>query len=217
MRPDTPSNSPVGLEIPNHYEHAWRRLHLAAEVRRFEIGLFWQRSLFFWGFIGAAFVGVSQSVETHPRLALIIACFGLVCSVCWNLVNKGSKYWQEAWEAKVRRVESELNLDLFQRVEGIQPKGRWFSAKRYSVSKVAIFLSYYTCFVWACIVAFLIFRLSFPNHTGWFGCATVLFCAATMAFIYWAIKSTKSDLMYIPESYRGGERGNDEPMVTKGR
>jgi len=38
-------------------------LELAADVQKFEIGLFWHRSLFFWGFIGAAFVAYAAFMK----------------------------------------------------------------------------------------------------------------------------------------------------------
>ncbi len=35
-------------------------LEMAVDVRKFEIGLFWQRSLFFWGFIAATFLAYAN-------------------------------------------------------------------------------------------------------------------------------------------------------------
>ena len=40
-------------------------LEYAAEARRFEIERFWQRSLFFWGFIGAAFIAYGCSATKN--------------------------------------------------------------------------------------------------------------------------------------------------------
>ena len=84
-------------------------LKYAVEMRNFEIERFWQRSLFFWGFIGVAFVAYAQlPVKVDPQAAwsciqFVVSCFGLVCSVAWTLQNRGSKYWQEAWEASRKR------------------------------------------------------------------------------------------------------------------
>ena len=69
------------------------------DTRKFEIDLFWKRSLFFLGFISAAFIGFGALYKKDaPELALLLACFGLVCSVAWTLANRGSKYWQENWQ-----------------------------------------------------------------------------------------------------------------------
>jgi len=46
-------------------------------------------------------------------LAVLIACFGFVCSVAWSLVNRGSKYWQENWEFIVEGNEGDITGDLF--------------------------------------------------------------------------------------------------------
>ena len=67
----------------------------ASEVRKFEITLFWTRSLFFWGFIAAAFVAIAALKNDQATLSLLISEFGVVCSLAWTLGNRGSKYWQE--------------------------------------------------------------------------------------------------------------------------
>jgi len=129
----------------------------AADVRKFEIGLFWQRSIFFWGFIAAAFIGyadLAKGEETNSDLMITIACFGLVCSVAWTLLNRGSKYWQEAWEQKVERTEKKvLSERLYFNEEPVEiEKGWWLRARRYSVSKLVIALSDFTALVWLFLI-----------------------------------------------------------------
>lgn len=128
-------------------------LKYAAETRKFEIERYWQRSLFFWGFIGAAFVSYAALYDkTDKLLPLVIACFGLVCSVAWTLQNRGSKYWQEAWEQKVIAVERDvLGASLFSNSEPIQKKGIW-GASKYSVSKLAVALSDFTVIIWVVLM-----------------------------------------------------------------
>ncbi|MGA3131711.1 MAG: hypothetical protein ABSD59_12970 [Terracidiphilus sp.] len=125
-------------------------LRYAAEARRFEIERFWHRSLFFWGFISVAFVAYAQLSNNRSSVDLpfVIACFGIVCSVAWTLQNRGSKYWQEAWEQKVESVEDAvLGASLFHNHEPLQPKGFW-GAGKFSVTKLAIALSDFTVLVW---------------------------------------------------------------------
>ena len=177
-------------------ETAWRRLQMAADARRLEIGLFWQRSLFFWGFIAAAFVGLAASVGDHPRLALLISCFGLVCSACWSLANRGSKYWHEAWEQKVHREQEAIGGPLFSKIEPTQDKGPWLSARRYSVSKLVVLLSDYVCLVWLGVLSFLVATVidwqGFAR--AWRDGATLLFVVVTGCFVYAALRHTKSTL-----------------------
>jgi hypothetical protein len=130
-------------------------LRHAAETRRFEITLFWQRSLFFWGFIAATFVAYAAATDKlhgNTELALPIACFGALSSLAWTLTNRGSKYWQEAWEKKVKTVEKEvLGKYLFSEIEPLTPDGIWGPA-RYSVSKLTIILSDLTGLFWLGLV-----------------------------------------------------------------
>ena len=57
-----------------------RRFEVALQTRQLEIELFWKRSLFFWGFIVAAFAAIGILKETQPTLSLIVSGFGFVCS-----------------------------------------------------------------------------------------------------------------------------------------
>lgn len=170
-------------------ENARRRLEMATDARKLEIGLFWQRSLFFWGFIATAFIGLAASVGDHPRLALLFAYFGLVCSVCWNLANRGSKYWHEAWEQKVKREEYKIGEFLFSKNEDVPSEG-WLSARRYSVSKLVILLSYYVCLVWLAILISLVANIfEYQSLTGaWY---EILLTIVTIIFIFAAYKYTK--------------------------
>lgn len=149
-------------------------LKYGSEVRKFEIERFWQRSLFFWGFIGAAFVAYSQVAERPGNLSFFISCFGIVCSVAWTLQNRGSKYWQEAWEAKVESVErAVLGTDLFANREPIQRKGPW-GAQTFSVSKLAIALSDFTVVVWIALAIKAFPPKSQSTQTFWESCAATI-------------------------------------------
>jgi hypothetical protein len=123
-------------------------LEIAADVRKLEVTLFWQRSIFFWGFIAAAFVAFA-SLKDDLKLRFLVACFGIVCSLAWTLGNRGSKYWYEAWEQKVTDAqEAAIGIKLFTKVEPVRRSGWIWQARRYSVSKLAIALSDFTVLVW---------------------------------------------------------------------
>lgn len=132
---------------------------------QFELEQFWKRSLFFWGFIGAAFVAFATS-DSHPSLQAAIASFGFVCSVVWTLANRGSKFWYEDWERNLMSAEVNVTGSLYGSpgkesakdnvkrgfLEGI---GRWlWKGRRYSPSKLAIALSDYIVIFWFCILAY---------------------------------------------------------------
>lgn len=128
-----------------------KRFDAALATRQFEIDLFWKRSLFFWGFIVAAFVAVAALDGKSLVLSIIISGFGMVCSLGWTLANRGSKYWQEQWEAKIEAVEDGVTGPLFKQEAPQQNKGGWLSGRRYSVSKLAIAISDYVFLVWIAV------------------------------------------------------------------
>ncbi len=132
-----------------------RVFETAADIRKFEIGLFWQRSLFFWGFIGAAFIAYATLLTNSDKdLPLAIACFGFVCSVAWTFANRGSKYWQEYWENEVEEIECRfLGQRLFRKEGKVRPKNWWLRARRYSVSRLTIALSDFTAAIWLLLIA----------------------------------------------------------------
>jgi hypothetical protein len=168
----------------------------ALATRNFEISLFWQRSIFFWGFIGAAFVAYAALRDAHSGLSLVIVCFGLVCSVAWAWVNRGSKYWQEAWEAKVERSEDAVTGALFQVEEPLKKgNGWWLAARRYSVSKLSIAMSDYTTCLWLALLAWEGVRMIEPARATlelkrWGATAWVIFTVGYCAALLIAGRST---------------------------
>lgn len=131
----------------------------ATDTRKFEIELFWKRSLFFWGFISVTFAGFAAVKDS--LLAMVLACFGLACSVIWTLGNRGGKYWQEAWEKKVERIEamlpkSSVTNSLLPMFDSREPddytKGAWLRGRQFSVSKLTIALSDFTFLIWAALL-----------------------------------------------------------------
>jgi hypothetical protein len=125
-------------------------LQLATEARKFQIDLFWQRSLFFWGLIAATFLAYANLRESEPEIRYAVICVGLIFSLGWTLVNRVSKYWQEVWEQKVEEVEELILVDRPSRnPEPTQEEKFWlWSARKYSVSKLAIALSDFTLLIW---------------------------------------------------------------------
>ena len=133
-------------------EQKKKKYDVALATRNFEIELFWKRSVFFWGFIASAFVGYATLIKNEESIAIVVACFGFVCSVAWSLVNRGSKYWQENWESIVVSIEKDVTGDLFTSRAEQQKKGVWLTSRKFSVSKVTIALSDFTVMIWTVIM-----------------------------------------------------------------
>jgi lipopolysaccharide export LptBFGC system permease protein LptF len=89
-------------------------LKQALDIRKFEIELYWKRATYFWSLIAAAFAGYfALSNSKEQLLPLLISCIGLVLSVGWFQVNRGSKYWQSNWERHVDCLEGHCQLNFF--------------------------------------------------------------------------------------------------------
>ena len=102
----------------NELEKRKEAYEKAHDKRKFEIGLFWQRATYYWAFILAAFtahfalIGMLFGNENRdfsiselyklPGFSLfalaVTAFFCYFFSLCWVLMNKGSKFWQKNWE-----------------------------------------------------------------------------------------------------------------------
>ena len=119
--------------------HKFEQYKIAVDVRRLEIENFSKRSLFFWGFIVASFVGYAQM--KHGFVKAVLAHFGFLASFAWYLVNRGSKYWQVVWERKVEKFEKdEVVGNLFLGLPDVKT-AHPFGPAKYSVTKVTTFLS----------------------------------------------------------------------------
>jgi hypothetical protein len=116
--------------------------------------------LFFWAFVASAFAGFGSVYERSPDLALIVAGFGAVCSAAWTLANRGSKYWQQTWEARVEELAGSVTGPLFNIDSPVQTDAiLWLRARRFSVSKLTIALSDFVAFLWVLLALGQVLRM----------------------------------------------------------
>jgi len=145
-------------------------LQQALKVREFEIELYWKRANYFWAFNAASFAGYfvvisSDNINQYKELTIIVSIIGIIFSLGWYLVNRGSKYWQENWEEHVSMLETEIIGPLFRTV--INPKRYSFKKLSqgypFSVSKVNQILSLTVLLIWVYISIYSIdFTFDFP-------------------------------------------------------
>ena len=142
-----------------YLDFLYQQYKIAIETRKLEIELFWKRSLFFAGFIAAAFIAYTH-VEPNQKLPLAI--IGILVSYCWMLANKGSKYWFESWEVKVNALEECLSHHFFRENDQVvacklfqlwsEDKGRYWKiteGSAWSVSRLTILISAAIIPLWA--------------------------------------------------------------------
>ena len=144
-------------------------LEVALDTRKFEIGLYWQRTRYFFdaflalgGFsLILALLGLCDKVEQDFIYALLITveCVGIVAAFAWICANRGSKYWQVNWEQYVDALGENFIGPLFQ--HPIDPKKN--KKKRYSVSNVNLTLSRYIFGVWIAILVLTIVAWCFSS------------------------------------------------------
>ena len=100
LHPDNPSDQPTP-EIDKY------RFQVTEEIRRFEIGLLWQRAGYFWGFTTVTLGGyvlLKSNTNVNPLYPVFVACFGLISAIGWTLSSRGSKFWFHVWEYKAEQA-----------------------------------------------------------------------------------------------------------------
>lgn len=97
----------------------------AHDIRKFEIGLYWQRTTYVWGFIslliagyGYSFVHFFDPATPEPNrtiyctLMLITSLIGLTFTGSWRQMLQSSKFWQENWELSIAVLEKYITGNL---------------------------------------------------------------------------------------------------------
>jgi hypothetical protein len=182
----------------------------AEDVRKFEINLLWQRSLYFWGFLVVTFGGYAALKSTDnnadPLLNTAIACLGLVCAVAWTLSNRSSRFWFRVWEHKAKEaardhfdnpvwidrkqdkkgnvvtIESEFyNVSEILRDNIKQSDGFWVG--RFSVVRLSTMISDFVVLLWLGILIRESDWLNLPPFSSaWITVPTLIYIAAYFFF-----------------------------------
>lgn len=134
------------------YDKSW-------ENRNYEIDKFWTRAAYFWGFIVLIFGGyitviTSDNIKnvTDIHLDLYLLSLGLLFSLAWWLVIKGSKCWQENWENHIDFLENFISGPIYKTV--------FYRQRRfYSVSKLNEIMAIAVLLVWVALYIQNIYNL----------------------------------------------------------
>jgi len=155
------------------YDGLWK-------CRDFEIDHVWQRAVFLTAFLLACYAGygtvlVSFSTADHVRMPMqlanallfAVALAGLVLSLTWIMMAKGSKAWYEHYESALQSVEDQ-HPELYEvscriRVLGADKSITGFSRPctsswlwntkggAYSVAKINIVIGHVSAVVWVLV------------------------------------------------------------------
>lgn len=178
---DTPpsssyNNPPNDTQTPKlnaALERAWKN-------RDFEIDKYWSRATYFWAFIASAFAGylgivTSDKIDVNFKetYTFMLACIGLIFSVAWVYVNKGSKKWQENWEKHIDMLEDDVTGPIYKTTT---------TEKGYSVSKINLRVSEFILIIW--IVLFVNGIVPWISQQKWeFSPLKCIFLALTLWFV----------------------------------
>lgn len=179
--------------MAKHSINEKERFEIANDTRKFEIGLFWQRSLFFWGFIATTFAGYIFAIkENLIAISVILACFGVVCSLAWTLVNRGSKFWQENWEGHIHFIKDNNIIKTFRPLWYLNPP-EFHGARKFSPSRITIALSDYVLVVWVSALVYPFFKLNTSLDINEFDFIfSTIVVTFTIIYIVWLLYKTKS-------------------------
>ncbi len=156
-----------------------RALSQALDIRKFEIELYWKRATYFWTFIAAALAGFgaiqASTASSKTDLSVILSCLGIVFSVGWLCVNRGSKHWQENWGNHVDMLEDEEVGALYKVVlTRAKPtnKKEWLvhaitGPSQLSVSKINQIISLYVSILWVGLLVYSLPPISFSSPLHW--------------------------------------------------
>ena len=108
------------VEKTQRVQNALDRAH---EIRQFEIRLYWQRSLFFWGFMFTFFSGFFFLYKEEKTFSISIMLLGLsivgtFTACAWSYIERGSKSWQKNWELHIDFLEDEITGKLHKTILG---------------------------------------------------------------------------------------------------
>jgi hypothetical protein len=139
-----------------------------ADIRKFEIELYWKRAGYFWALIAIAFAGYfailsSDRIPNKFFLSSVVGSIGFVFTFAWYLVNRGSKYWQENWENHLDLLEDEITGPLYKTLLE-RPGYDSLSEKlvtgplSVSVSKINQWVSVFVLFVWTTLAVYSVYK-----------------------------------------------------------
>lgn len=145
------------------------------DIRKFEIDMYWKRAAYFWTFIGASMVGylallnVPSSDPQRQKSEFILIILGVLFSMCWYFVNRGSKFWQLNWEKHLDVMEDDIIGPLYKTTISKGYYNRrlhvFWGPYPFSVSKINILLSFFVLLLWLIIY----FNFLYSNSTLFFG------------------------------------------------
>jgi len=178
----------ISDELQKPSDKHLRAFTQVADIRKFEIEMYWKRATYFWTIIAITFTGyfALASANTFPfknAFSLLLSSMGSVFTLSWFLVNRGSKYWQENWENHLDLMENSITGPLYKTVlsrPSIEAKKNALQLastnkdfidehitgpKKISASKINQLVAFYLLGIWLLLV--IITLINIPELSIW--------------------------------------------------
>lgn len=173
-------NQEVNSGMKNRVEDAYKVRETFYAQYRHELDQLWHNSLFLWGFDSLLFTGygalilawLKEDVKTAciaNIVASAIAGLGLIVTMVWITLAKGSRLWQEWNESRIKRLESDRRFfhlpreyamgGTTHRIENIDDSLWSTKIGRYSPGRISIILPQ---LIWSVWLAILILHRIYP-------------------------------------------------------
>lgn len=193
-----------------------KALEKAHEIRKFEIDLYWKRTLYFWGFQVVIFLAFSNFCsKTEWLIASIMSFLGLITAYMWSLANRASKFWQENWELHIDLLEEEITGNLYKNVLCYKENQN----NAFSVSKINLRLSEVFSIAWMVLLIITFSKTEFFNKINFVDSVPLLvFITAIVAIIFLLSKITnfcRTNFSHSKNIEIGAYREND--LILKSR
>lgn len=224
------------IDVKDIHQTFWRS-------RDFELSNLWQRSIFLTAFLVLCFTGYTavlikifecKSFEALIGLHIVeyvLSIIGLIFSVFWIKMAKGSKAWYEVYESAINALETNqefVNEEISQfagfyqyklpNYGGVDINNNLFStaAGEYSVSKINIGIGQVFMILWSiiCFVHIIFIGIIFhdKNFMGYIDIlATAFFLSIFLITLFMVSRSKflKSD------SLKDYKKNNKSPLLEK--
>ena len=198
---------------------------IALETRKFEIELYWKRTGYFVLFTSAIFVGYYKTLSISGNLdkgekcllLLLISSLGFLLSLLWYMANRGSKFWQENWEAHIEMLSTHLGIPIFGIIKhSTFSKSDLMKEYPFSVSKVNQMVSLIVTASWFLLFAFnLVCSISKFDWTVFIrGCPCIIFIIVLLAVFIIVLPLSLESMVRRCESFAANvqddkKEGND--------
>lgn len=197
-------NKKMAVSDYSKLSEAFTRAH---DIRKFEIELFWKRAAHFWIFISVLFAlfgtllmtimkegAVEQGYVPYALFFLLLLNgIGVLVSVIWIWVMKGSKHWQQNWEMHIDMLESAFSGNLHKIWYYKSDELRHFSVSGLSLAVGWTFLSgWVLAYIASMLIAWNKFSTCFLGYgLVWITPAVLLLFA--LIFFYVTCRRPKDD------------------------